>query len=355
MQKVGLSSAVSYGPFVKSLPQSLLEIADNYFGGKKVQVIAGYRQGRSEGVIDLDQQISNRTTVITRLLYAASALPLIALAANITSLKKSVALSLVVPALMLIGKIALRSVYPFHYVEEDHTTEFVGEDSSMSYLYPNKGTALEFERLNLLTFKEMADLRIKPINQRSLLHNLPLTSNEHYSVPPRIHRGQSELSEYKDSVFEYRRYNDVFYEVVRKKSGELPLQFDLRTELSRDQMVNLRIISQESLYKGFSIRPEYANSYFSLEQIRDTYHVTRKDLVLPSIPFNETVILSQLHYAALALIDTKIDYEPVPGQKWGIFNSAYYEFERSRFLVSKLGSDYSVVRMMQPQVKYIDV
>jgi hypothetical protein len=354
MQKVGLSSAVSYGPFVKSLPQSLLEIADNYFGGKKVQVIAGYRQGRSEGVIDLDEQISNRKTVITRLLYAASALPLIALAANKTSLKKSVALSLAVPALMLIGKIALRSLYPFHHVEEDRTTKFVGEDSSVRYLYPNKGTALEFERLYLLTYKEMADLRIKPIDQRSLLHNLPLTSNEYYSVPPRIHRGESELSEYNDSVFEYGRYNDLFYKVIRKKSGELPLQFDLRTQLSRDQVVNLRIISQ-SLYKGVSIRPEYANSYFSLEQIRDTYYVTRKDLELPSIPFNEVVILSQLHYAALALIDTNMDYEPVPGQKWGIFNSAYYEFERSRFLVSKLGSDYSVVRMMQPQVKYIDV
>ena len=350
MQKVGLSSAVSYGPFVKSLPQSLLEIADNYFGGKKVEVIAGYRQGKSEGVIDLDQQISNRTTVITRLLYAASALPLIALAANKTSLKKSVALSLAVPALMLASKIALRSMYPFHRVEEDRTTKFVGEDSSIKHLYPNKGTALEFERLYLLTSKEMADLRIKPIGQRSLLHNLPLTSNEHYSVPPCIHRGESELSEYEDSVFEYRRYDEHFYEVFRKKSGEQPLEFDQRTKLSRDQMINLRIISQ-SLYKGVSTRPEYANSYFSLEHISDTYYATRKDLRLPSIPFNETVILSQIDYDVLKLIATKMDYEPVSGQKWNIFSSEHDVFAGSRFLFSKFGNEYTVVRMMQPQVK----
>ncbi|MGD0665101.1 MAG: hypothetical protein ABSA17_05160 [Rhabdochlamydiaceae bacterium] len=354
MQKVGLREAVNYGPFVKSLPQTLLEIADNYFGGKKVQVIADYRQGKSEGVIDFDKQISERTTFITRLLYAASTLPLIALAANKTSLKKSVALSLAVPALMLASKIALRSMYPFHHVVEDHTTEFVGESLSMAYLFPTKGKTLEWEKLYLLTSKEMADLRIKPTG-KSLLHNLPLTSNEHYSVPPRIHRGKSELSEYEDSVFEYRRYDERYYEVFRKKSGELPLDYDQKTELSRDQMSNLGIISQ-SLYKGFSIRPEYSNSYFSLECMGDAYYVTRRGLGIPFTPFNEVVFLSQLDYNALALLDhTKIDYEPFPGEKWGIFSSKHDAFAGSCFLVSKFGTEYSVVRMMKPQVEYIDV
>jgi len=45
--------------------------------------------------------------------------------------------------------------------------------------------------------------------------------------------------------------------VVRKEFGELPLDYDQRTELSRDQMINLRI-SHKKVYTKDFYSSEYA-------------------------------------------------------------------------------------------------
>ena len=97
MQKVGFFTAVSFGDRQKSCTQSLLETVDSYFflGGKKAYVIAGHAQQASQGTILRNDFSTPLVTAIKVVSYA----------------------TLILPAIMLIAKIVLRSTHTFHLIQ----------------------------------------------------------------------------------------------------------------------------------------------------------------------------------------------------------------------------------------------
>jgi hypothetical protein len=92
--KIGFFTAVNFGGHPKSCTQSLLEIVDGYFylGGKKAYVISGYTQQASEETTLRDDSSTHLVTAIKIISYA----------------------TLILPAIMLIAKIVLRSIHTFH-------------------------------------------------------------------------------------------------------------------------------------------------------------------------------------------------------------------------------------------------
>lgn len=97
MSKLNFFNAISYGNFSKSTPQFLLEKVDHYFylGGRKAQVILGHAEKNNEGVIFVD--------------------------ANLSLLEKALKIAsyctIVIPTLMFVAKIALRTAFQFHFID----------------------------------------------------------------------------------------------------------------------------------------------------------------------------------------------------------------------------------------------
>lgn len=100
---VSFFDAISYGNNHKSTGQFLLEKVDGYFylGGKKAEVIMGHTKGNSEGV-------NLRNVTSPSLLEIA--------------LKIASYCTIAIPALMLVAKIILRSIYKFHFISNPTQT-----------------------------------------------------------------------------------------------------------------------------------------------------------------------------------------------------------------------------------------
>lgn len=97
MSKVNFFISINYGTLAKSAPQFLLEKVDHYFymGGRKAQVILGYAEKNNEGAILVD--------------------------ANISLLEKALKIAsyctVVIPTLMFVAKIVLRTAHRFHLID----------------------------------------------------------------------------------------------------------------------------------------------------------------------------------------------------------------------------------------------
>lgn len=96
MERVSFFTPVSFGDHAKSVSQSLLEWVDDYFyfGGRKACVISGHTKEGCEGTV----------------LYQP-AVPF-----QVTALKVATYATVIIPILMLIAKIVLRSLHSFYLI-----------------------------------------------------------------------------------------------------------------------------------------------------------------------------------------------------------------------------------------------
>ena len=100
MEKVSFFTAINFGDQPKSPTQSLLQTVDSYFylGGRKACVIPGHSQQGSEGTILKDNSPAFFITAIKVISYA----------------------TVILPAIMLLAKVVLRSMYTFHVIQPSH-------------------------------------------------------------------------------------------------------------------------------------------------------------------------------------------------------------------------------------------
>jgi hypothetical protein len=288
MASVGLWTPVTYQPFVPpTFGKWLLENCDSYFccNGVKVCVIPGREIGKSEGVIRFSEPVSR------------------------TALKVASYCTLIIPALVFVAKLILRTIYTFHViVARDLLAEsdnYIGgiNPPSRSQIQANKPGMLEVDKLYRLSCDETAKLMIQatvPI----FGHDLPQMNTEHYSVPPGVNIGISKLEIYNDSHFEWEykgRYSrkadkivDSYYEIVRRKNVDglnlLPTGKDF--ELTVEQVIDLKLVPIEGDF-AVSMREEYNDSHFwcTFNRGRDNYTVRRIPSERPFLPFNRAVRL----------------------------------------------------------------
>lgn len=94
MTPISFKTAINYGLNATCFTDTILEKVDDYFflGGRKAQVISGVKIGDSQGTQYVDHQSSLHATVLKIVSYC----------------------TLIIPAIVLVAKVILRSIYQFH-------------------------------------------------------------------------------------------------------------------------------------------------------------------------------------------------------------------------------------------------
>jgi len=248
MNQISFFTTANYGNAANTFSESLLDKVDNYFflWGRKVQVIPGYRQGNSEGVVYTSYQKPSVITALKVVSYVTLILPLIA----------------------IIAKIILRTIHKFHlipYVGDKNTTQgtppdqlpprHIGTDLAPPPNPPNFNDSipkLDFDTPVTLTCDEVVKLQIKP---HAFVDGVILLG------------GISDLKEYKDSWFEYRWIDSDHIVVTRRRLRDDPffLLFNSPRILFSKEVVKhqLRYVDAN---KGVSDLYVYRDSYFHIFQ-----------------------------------------------------------------------------------------
>lgn len=280
MPSISFSRAVTYGANPKTCVETLLEKVDDFFffNGRKVEVIRGFKQGKSEGV---------RETASWR----SSALQ--------TALKIALYCTVVILLLVFIAKAILRSIHKFHIIPTSalpiNVDGLIGAlpDSPRGPRRPddinggeNNNTPshphLQFDIPTKLSTENIIKLKIR---QQMVLSEDGTASKG---------KGLSDLDEYKNSWFEvFVVDSDTFIVTRRHLADDLKLNknllpFDVPTKLSSEQVLKLKLkgVLEQALAtdgtcshvseKAFSDLSWYKDSFFYYKFEGDNYVVTRK-------------------------------------------------------------------------------
>lgn len=318
MRPVGFFTAVNYGNHCHSLSEFLLEKVDDYFflWGRKVQVIPGYAIGNSQGVDWIHQPAHFLKTALKIASYIIVPIPLI----------------------LLLVKGILRATHSFHFIDKRPPVSWLplrngndlppllpNDDRPFAPTPPNKDRLkltepkmLPFDVPTRLTAEETSKLKIAPVGG--------LNSGV----------GFSEHEYYQDSKFYFRQIEEG-YEVTRKKIGSLgrKLLFDRPTELSTEQMCELKILARKppNFGSGFSILEEFQDSEFQYISTEKGYTVTRKRIErdYPFLPFNTPVRLLPQEHERLNMIDP-VHFQDPSGLHYMRAGSTIPEYENSEII-----------------------
>ncbi len=350
MGSIHFFTPVSYGPFVHSVSEKLLEFTDDLFSwsGKKVQVMPGNKIRNSAGVIEYFEDPSLLRNVIKVAAYCTLLISMSAVYAKKTPLRIGGSCALALPLIAFVVKLVLRTIHKFHYIERC-PVKFVGEIFQASRpIFITRGE-LNFDTAYRMSFDLMTKLGIVPIDKR-INHNLPQRSNDVYAIPPHICTCQSSI--FNDSIFEVDYKYVRSAEVVRRKSqvGEDELMsFDETYQLSTNAIIDLKIVPVGPS-SGYSLRPEYRDSEFSFVMGATSWNVTRSLCIrnYAYLPFNEAVTYEPGRYGKLMFLSDNHSLEP--GVKWTVYTSDLPEYAKSVILVKEAGHPGALcVRMLQPE------
>ena len=359
MDHINFLTPVTFGPFVKSWGQSLLEKADDYFSlsSEKYVVIPGFQQANREGVRkSLEQPQMNTAFKVAS--YIAASVSVFFLYDRKSSQKLVPSFFIAIPVIAAVAKVVLRTFYRFHMIDTMQPP-FVGEISSVpeTELAKLEYGVLTFNKKYRFSSEDTAKLRIVP-DCFSINHDLPQESNETYVVPPRIITGHSELKDYQNSIFEFEYKASVVdkngtmlnsnYEIVRRKEPFMKMENSVG--LTADQLEGLKII-RVSNNSGYSIRKEYQDFSFDLPEHEWQLLSENQVKMIPKtrnykfLPFNQAVTMTSTEF-----IEQKYEYSNKEFRSdWKVYHSSLGEYSNSVILMKQVVEDFVCVRMLKPK------
>lgn len=349
-----MATAINFWTEVRR-PEFLLGAAESYYSFLSSNAVYVMMLGRGNGYEVYEAERSGLTAQRV-VAYVATVLPIIAYAFDKLGLKKAVALSLVLPLGALLRKRQLHLYLNQATVIERATQEqVIGFNELKNRRQICNPNQLNFGETYWLSEEE---LKTHKITHRLRGHALPNGNNATYSIPAIQYCRTSEL--YTDSYFAsqykgtYNKQTDSldndFWEVVRYPKEPQPWDDNEQRTMAVAVIVELALLPIDR-NEAISLRPEYVGSIFTYEKQGDGYSVTRSIIQTeyPKIEFNLATPLSAAELKSLSLTYDNYLEMFVPNQKWESATSDIKEYSNSLFLV--LEDEYTVVRMLKPQVK----
>lgn len=216
MENIDLFTSVAFGAYPKTCLQLALETVDNYFylGGKRAYVIPEHSQEGKEGVVLIEDSA-----------------PFLMTALKVTSY-----VSILLPAILLIAKIVLRSVYTFYAINlqekleenieiSEETTQKINgfwskimsqqEDPEITF-YPSQNKVFSLQSVPNVIFKKSLDINGRFENMMKakavcLAHNLDLLVIPHAKALY-LERGITLIAEERLNVQQSQSIQERLYE-----------------------------------------------------------------------------------------------------------------------------------------------
>ncbi len=238
MTTISFSTPVTYGSNCDSVRKCLIEKIDDYFflGGRKVEVIPGNNRGKSEGVsYTSEKSISLAERAIKIASYC----------------------TLIIPTFFFFAKVALRSLNAYHLIPARSTTPAFPPqvNSEQSGGIPPRPPShvegnnppddlppiLEANKPPHLDFDVPTDMPADLVAKYRIKMAIAITK-----TGQKVHKGFSDLPEYKDSWFEVTYIHWNLYVVTRKKENApvcIPelLPSGIPVLLSPQEVINLKL------------------------------------------------------------------------------------------------------------------